>query len=736
MYCQLVNICGCIPARIRHALTDLPETLDGTYERTLREINKADWEFAYRLLQFVTVAARPLRVEELAELLAFDFKAGSIPKFHEDWRVEDPIHAVLSTCPSFLAIVDDKIHSNLKVVQFSHFSVKEFLTSDRLAESNDIILRRYHISRTPAHDLAARACLSYLLHLGKDVTNYSLPKLPLSKYSAEYWVDHVRLGDESQIVKDGLKELFEPNKPHLTVCIWIYDPSLSFFKLKLQSERPSPLRRTPLHYAALWDLHSIVEPLVNEHSQDVNSRDFTYSTPLHLASEFGSLEVARMLIERGASVSTWNNDGQTPLHLASQAGRLEVVRMLIDHGAGVSTRNKDGQTSLHLVSLGNWVPYLDSGESSYPEVARMLIERGADVSAQDKDGQPPLHLALQAGQLEVTHMLIELGAGVSTWNKDSETPLHLASQAGEVEIARMLIERGASVSAQNKDGHTPLHLALQAWPPWRLETARMLIKLGANVSAQNKHGQTPLHLALQAGRLEAARMLIELGANVSTQNKEGQTPLHLVSQGRRVEVDRMLIERGDSVFAENNDGHGPLNLASQAGQLEVAHMLIELGAGVSAQSNEGQTPLHLASRAGQLEVAHMLIECGASVSARNKDGQTPLHFVSLGNGVMYLDPEEFSNSDTKLARMLIERGADVSAQDYEGQTPVQLALQAGRLKVARMLIEYGAIVPDRNNDGTQFHLAYFGDADPIFDPFGCLEVTNQPGVDVSDQMRT
>jgi hypothetical protein len=86
VYCQLVNVCGCIPERILHALADLPETLDCTYERTLREIHKPDWEFAHRLFRFCTVAARPLRVEELAELLAFDFEAGSIPKFHEDWR--------------------------------------------------------------------------------------------------------------------------------------------------------------------------------------------------------------------------------------------------------------------------------------------------------------------------------------------------------------------------------------------------------------------------------------------------------------------------------------------------------------------------------------------------------------------------------------------------------------------------------------------------------------------------
>jgi hypothetical protein len=102
----VVYICGRIPARIRHALAELPETLDETYERTLQEINKADWEIAHRLFQFVAVAFRPLCVKELAELLAFDFEAGPIPKFHVGWRLEDPVNAVLSTCSSLLAIID------------------------------------------------------------------------------------------------------------------------------------------------------------------------------------------------------------------------------------------------------------------------------------------------------------------------------------------------------------------------------------------------------------------------------------------------------------------------------------------------------------------------------------------------------------------------------------------------------------------------------------------------------
>jgi hypothetical protein len=71
-------------------------------------------------------------VEELAEILAFDFDEapGGIPKLNTDWRRRDSEQAVLSTCSSLIAVVDD---GESRVVQFSQFSVKEFLTSDRLA---------------------------------------------------------------------------------------------------------------------------------------------------------------------------------------------------------------------------------------------------------------------------------------------------------------------------------------------------------------------------------------------------------------------------------------------------------------------------------------------------------------------------------------------------------------------------------------------------------------------------
>ena len=152
VYCQLVYLCGCHPGRIRHALAELPVTLDETYERALGEINQANSEIAHRLFQCVAVASRPLRIEELAEFLAFDFSAGPSPKFREDWRLEDPVEAVLSTCTTLLSLVDVY---GIPVIQFSHFSVKEFLTSSRIAGKRDAISDRYHVSMTRAHTVVA-----------------------------------------------------------------------------------------------------------------------------------------------------------------------------------------------------------------------------------------------------------------------------------------------------------------------------------------------------------------------------------------------------------------------------------------------------------------------------------------------------------------------------------------------------------------------------------------------------
>ncbi len=104
-----------------------------------------------------------------------------------------------------------------------------------------------------------------------------------------------------------------------------------------------------------------------EHGTDVSAHNVNESTPLHLASQGGHVDVARMFIERGADVSAQDRDRNTPLHWASHEGRMDVARMLIERGADVSARNGYESTPLHLASQGGHV-----------DIARMFIERGAE----------------------------------------------------------------------------------------------------------------------------------------------------------------------------------------------------------------------------------------------------------------------------------------------------------------------------------------------------------------------
>ena len=72
---------------MRRVLEELPETLDETYERIVMDIKKGNRADAFRMLQCLTVAIRPLTVAELVELLAFDFDAtkGGIPELNSKW---------------------------------------------------------------------------------------------------------------------------------------------------------------------------------------------------------------------------------------------------------------------------------------------------------------------------------------------------------------------------------------------------------------------------------------------------------------------------------------------------------------------------------------------------------------------------------------------------------------------------------------------------------------------------
>ena len=425
MFCQLELLRQCFPPSVRHILEELPDSLDETYERILKEIRKPNQGHAHRLLQCLVVAVRPLRVEELAEVLAFDFQTGGMPKLNPGWRWEDQEEAVTSACSSFVAIIKD---GDSRVVQFSHFSVKEFLTADRLAEPMRDV-SRYHIRLDAAHTILAQACLGVLLRLDDRVDRDSIKSFPLARYAAEYWPTHVRVGDVSSQMKDGMDRLFDADKPHFATWLWIY----SDWGSPMSTIRPEQPDVVPLYHAARFGFRDLAERLIVDHPEhvNVNTLNATWGNPMHAAVHEDHVKVLSLLIEHGADIECLNRGGSgfTPLNLASYYGRLEIGQCLLDRGANIEARDAQGRTSL-----------VNAVQERHVEFARMLLERGA---VQNKRGKTELHFAVENGFPQAVQLLLEYGADVNVRNNSGHTPSELASSKGYQEIVELIAAYGA-----------------------------------------------------------------------------------------------------------------------------------------------------------------------------------------------------------------------------------------------------------------------------------------------------
>ena len=222
--CQVDRLRRTFPVSIRSVLNDLPKTLDETYGHSLLGIDEEKREYAQRHFQCLTVSILPLRIEELAEVLAVRFNGTAILTFDPVWRPESAEEAVMSACSSLIAVVD---REGSHVVQFSHFSVKEFLTSERLAAAEERFSSCYHILPKHAHIILVHACLSILLQFDHGIDKDTIGQFPLALYAARYRIDHTQFRDVSLDIQEVMKHLFDPAKPHFAACLAIrHRPSL------------------------------------------------------------------------------------------------------------------------------------------------------------------------------------------------------------------------------------------------------------------------------------------------------------------------------------------------------------------------------------------------------------------------------------------------------------------------------------------------------------------------------
>jgi cytohesin len=394
---------------------------------------------------------------------------------------------------------------------------------------------------------------------------------------------------------------------------------------------------------------------------------------LHQAAEYSQVEIARLLIEKGADVKATESLDGTPLNIAAYRGPVEMVRLLIDAGADLhSIRSRENATPLHsAASCGN------------VEIVQALIKAGAKVNF---GNFTPLTEAAKYGHPKVVDAL--LAAGADPHAGDSPA-LHWARN---LSTTRALLKGGAKVEAKDRKGRIVLHLtSAPFWGP-REDSLEVLIESGADVNARDQEDSTPLHEAARHGFPEIVRLFLKAGAKANAVDKHGNTPLSLAKTARANDA-KLAVKLLEEAGAD--EGLTPLHKAAKAGDVESVRKLIASGAKLGELGPSRMTALHLASRAGADQVCVELLKAGADPKARAEQEMTPLHLAA----------------NSKAAAALLDGGALIDPDPEPKRlgeagipSPLFVAATEGRQNVAILLMERKARLPE----GLVCWITFFG----------------------------
>ena len=297
--CQLDTLENCLDYRtLQNALASLPKTLDETYARILRGIPEEHKQNATRILQFLTYSERPLRIEEAVDVIVVDVEGDQ--HFNPKYRMPNP-REISCYCSSLVVVVSAEEHSYDKddkpvELQLAHFSVKEYLTSDRL--DNDVA---QNFQEVVAKTSIAIVCLAYLLHL-----DLALPikkireRFPLAQYCARYWTIYAAVAESKDETLQGfIKEFFCYHRSSYRNCYSLYSPDRPW------DDEPVKRGKEPasaLYYASFGGLANAIRYLLSQ-GADVNTQGGHYGNALQAASLGGHDQIIELLLNKGADVS-------------------------------------------------------------------------------------------------------------------------------------------------------------------------------------------------------------------------------------------------------------------------------------------------------------------------------------------------------------------------------------------------------------------------------------------------
>ena len=517
-----------------------------------------------------------MRLEEIAEVIAID--PNSSPPFDLGKRFEDPSD-ILEICSSLVSVEDvegQRPHQNevdididdnedadkynhswsdtvtrgtnneprqkteryrKAKIRLAHFSVKEYLVSDRIQHSPSFA---YSLKEEVSNELIAADCLVYLLHLIEPDNRRSeltIVEYPLARYAARYWIDHIYFvkGPKSTALT-LVQELFLKREEIFVNWIQIWNPDRLIWSSWTQVRMSSC---PPLYFASLLGFLESVETLV-DNGADVNVHAGFYGNALIAASASGHVEIVQLLVEKGAIINAHGNVyGTTALVAASFRGHIEIVQWLVHRGADINAQHRSdigfaleaassaGHTEILRFLLDRtahsealWVQgALKKACSNGDEgTVQVLLDKGTVVDPES------LLAALRNGQEHLLPILFEHGCHLERTDTEGRYVCHFACIIGDMKAVEMLIGRGTDLTVIDKQGRNCLHFAAASSNPGSPGLVTMLLRQGFDPNSLDHDDWTPLHWAAKGGVIENIRILEDVGAKFSTENISGWTP--------------------------------------------------------------------------------------------------------------------------------------------------------------------------------------------------------------------
>jgi len=349
-------------------------------------------------------------------------------------------------------------------VKLAHFSVKEYLTSDRISRGPAAM---FAMKEDSVQEYLAQSCVGYILHYSSSLLGVTceadLVNFPFLRYAASSWPQYLL---QCQPKQPGHELKLLVDEHCLSMWLGVFEPDRPRKRI---GQRQNDSLGAGVHYASFLGLRSCVSALI-EGGADIEAEGGRFGTALQAASGRGHKEIVEMLLEKGANVKAVGGDYGTALQDASVEGHKEIVEMLLKAGANVKAEGIYYGTALQAASV--------QGDK---EIVEMLLKAGANVKAAGGDYGTALQAASVERHQEIVEMLLKAGADVKAVSGGYGTALQAASVGGDKEVVGMLLKAGADVKARGGPFGTALQVISERGDK---EIVEMLLKADTDVEAE------------------------------------------------------------------------------------------------------------------------------------------------------------------------------------------------------------------------------------------------------------